>query len=84
MIEESTINTEINFSVQIFWGLLRAYQAGYAYLYKLVDDQKADGQSILNSAVFGSLFLFWCGTLGKNKTYNHFWLYFDLILSLGY
>ena len=82
MTEESVESTEINFgTLHIYYGLLRLWQAGYGWMFHCVDSSAGILESQINSAVWGALFLLWCGTFAKSKAYNRAWLYVDMVVS---
>ena len=81
-IVETIESTEINFGhLHISYGALRLWQAGYGWLFYAVENELGVLESQINSAVWGTLFLLWCGTFAKNKAYNKIWLYLDMVAS---
>ena len=85
MIEENTVDTQIDFSAaNIFYGISRLWQSAYGCFFLIVSDKAGTNDIMYDGIVFGTLFILWLGTFGKNKAYNTFWLYFDIIISIGW
>ena len=63
--------------VNLLYGLLHVFHASYGLIFLTVHGDPQFG-ALMNGFIYGIQTILWLGTFGNSKSYNTFWVYFDI------
>merc|ERR1712032_880721 len=80
-MQQNAVDKEVNFKMaNVLYGLLQLWHAIYGWFFLIAGSDQSFG-AIYNMSIYLIMFIFWCGTFGRSKGYNTFFVYFSVAIS---